>query len=329
MSEQAVNAALGAMASSASALSNLAAPAIEGKTSYKYTKKLLAEQFKYSQKAFDMENQRQDYLINNSVKLQRDALRNAGYSTADPNGTGVTAASPSNVATPSPSTINTPMSGFDLGRDILLGAQLRLERAQAMDLEASAKVKSAEARQKEKYADLYEVYGESEFKAAIDKMNAEQRRAVEEALLADQQRLNSIVLTDAQEEQIRTLTNIEYEKLAPTLKLIAAQTVQAEEAGKLNKAEAARAYQDIRESQQKIENLKKDYEMTDAEIAVANATLKKVQAEAAKMRWESKDAQTTWLRHEFDRLAHEQLGWKWRMCAEFLDTFKPFVFSFK
>lgn len=287
---------------------------------YLFQKKLMKRQNAYNIAQWNREVKRQNELLNLQAQFTKNSLRNAGYSTANPEGMTTQA-----TTSPSGQTPDIPSGGVHIEPDAGLLSQLRLQEAQTHELEASARAKEAEARQKEKYAELYEIYGEKEIVAALNKMTAEERKATEEALLADQQRLNSIVLTDAQEEQIRTMTKIEYDKLEPTLKLIAAETAQAEEAGKLNKAQAAKAYQDIKESQQKIENLKKDYELTDAEIAVANQELKKVQAEAAKKKWETKDAETRWMRNEFDRIAHEKLGWKWRMCAEFIDAFKPFV----
>lgn len=293
------------------------------KLNYKYQKRLMRLQNAYDVQQWNRENERQNFLLNNQVQFTKNSLRNAGYSVANPEGMTTQATTAPSGSTPDiPGNIT---SGWGNGSHPDLGAlsSIQLQQSQAHMAEAEARLKEAEARQKEKYADLYEIYGEQEWNAAIGKLNAEQRRAIEEALKVDQDRLNSIVLTDAQEEQIRTMTKIEYDKLEPTLKLLAAELVVAQTQGKLNQAKTAESYQAIKESQQKIENLKKDYEFTDAQIAVANQEVKRLGAEARKKRFESEKERTEWMQKEFDRIAHEKLGLTFRMAREVFDALNP------
>lgn len=70
-------------------LGNLAQSMIKDRTSYKYTKKLMGDQWNYQQQAFAMQNARQDELnkkyMDNFASVLKGSLDRAGYSTADPN----------------------------------------------------------------------------------------------------------------------------------------------------------------------------------------------------------------------------------------------------
>ena len=84
-------------AAAKSAASSAVAPAVNGffgaitmRRQFKNQKKLMALQNQYDIEAFNRENARQDWLMRNEDSLKRQSLENAGYSTADPNGTGVT-----------------------------------------------------------------------------------------------------------------------------------------------------------------------------------------------------------------------------------------------
>lgn len=84
--------------------------------------------FNYAKKMFNLENQRQDYLLNNADLIRKHSLEKAGYSTADPAGTGTTAATP--VAMPSAPSGNLSMPSINSGsiRDL---SSLHLQEAQA------------------------------------------------------------------------------------------------------------------------------------------------------------------------------------------------------
>lgn len=99
---------------------------------YKYNKKLMALQNQYSIEAFNRENDRQDWLLRNSAALQKQGLENAGYSTADPSGTGFEQPTTNNQDVPSnPSAQPFDMSKFGLAEAL----QARLVAAQAENLE--------------------------------------------------------------------------------------------------------------------------------------------------------------------------------------------------
>lgn len=98
---------------------------------YKYNKKLMALQNQYAIDAFNRENERQNQLLYNSAAMQRHGLASAGYSTADPSGTGFEQPAVANMDTPS-----NPSAPFvDFGRyDLLQAAQARLLNEQAENL---------------------------------------------------------------------------------------------------------------------------------------------------------------------------------------------------
>lgn len=90
-----------AAAATAQASASLAAPALDSRRAWKYTKKSMALQEKYNQAAFERENERQDYLMQNAYSINKQALKEAGYSAADPNGTGLQAPATNSMDTPS------------------------------------------------------------------------------------------------------------------------------------------------------------------------------------------------------------------------------------
>ena len=80
----------------------------------KQQEKLMAKQYEYAQKAFDAENKRQDWLMYNTPSIIRDSLKAAGYSPADPEGTGFAqGASNNNVEVPTAPSVSMPY--FDPG----------------------------------------------------------------------------------------------------------------------------------------------------------------------------------------------------------------------
>lgn len=85
-----------ASAATAQAAASMAAPAIKNRSSWKYTKKAMQLQNEYNTLAYERSRddsyKRQDYLMENANLITKKSLAAAGYSTADPNGTGVTPA---------------------------------------------------------------------------------------------------------------------------------------------------------------------------------------------------------------------------------------------
>ena len=91
--------------------------AITMRRQYKNQKKLMALQNQYDIEAFNRENARQDWLMLNEDSLKRQSLENAGYSTADPNGTGVTTPSVGNMDVPA--TPTAPLLSGSPGTDFV------------------------------------------------------------------------------------------------------------------------------------------------------------------------------------------------------------------
>lgn len=259
-------AAQGAAGSAIGSLFGLAAQ----RMNFNYQKKLMNEQWKYQQMAFDLENDRQDYLLANSNLIAKQALKKAGYSTADPNGTGVTAPATSTLDAPSQ-----PGSQIDIAQHALQGAQvvsnINLANAQSRNLEANARKTEAETDYQEMYNEIFRIYGKDNYEAATKGLQEEVKLRIAETLKTDQDRLNSVQLTEAQIKDINQRLDMDWIKLEPQVQLICAQAFEAEARGELSKAEIDKVWQDIKESQQRIVNLKKDLQLTDAQIAVCGA----------------------------------------------------------
>lgn len=233
--------------------------------------KLMEKQWQYQKKAFQMENERQDWLMQNSQSIAKAALAQAGYSTADPNGTGVTAAATGSMESPSQS----PPSA-DIGVAALQGAQvaanIKLANAQA------AKIESETDYQK-MYNELYAAYGKDQLLAALQNLDEDTQLKIATRLKTDQDKLNSIEVTDAMVKDIKERLDMDWAKLEPTVQLICAQAFEAEAKGYLSKAEIDKVYQDIKESEQRIKNLKKEIELDDAQIAVCYAQVANYEAD--------------------------------------------------
>lgn len=254
-----------ASAGIAQAAANIAAPAIEGKTAWKYTKKAMNLQNEFNIAAFNRSNERQDYLMENAQLIAKNALARAGYSTADPNGTGVSPANMQTQNTTSGPSVSVGMPNIDA-----ISAYATV--AQARKAEAEAKKVEAETDYQNMFNQLYSKYGEEQTKAALSNLQEDTKLKIAETLKTDQDKANSIQLTDAQVKDINDRLGMDWAKLEPQIQLLCAQAFEAEAAGHLNKAKISEVWQNIAESKQRIENLKKEYDLTDAQIAVAFAS---------------------------------------------------------
>lgn len=109
--------------------------------------KLMAKQFGYSQQAFQAENARQDYLLNNSPSIQKQALQAAGYSTADPSGSGFVSGASTNNNTldvpsvPSVGQMNIPNMGIMSGYGTLVQSKYIDSQTRLNDIEAKFRAK--------------------------------------------------------------------------------------------------------------------------------------------------------------------------------------------
>lgn len=122
----------GIMAGAAASTVNGVINARSARRSYKFSKKLMQAQAAYNADAFERENARQDYLLDNAYVINRQALKNAGYSAADPDGQGPQNMTNNNMDVPSGQQFQVPDNKFDL----LAGAQLTKTLAEAENIKA-------------------------------------------------------------------------------------------------------------------------------------------------------------------------------------------------
>lgn len=279
-----------------------------------------------STKAFQLENERQDYLMQNSQSIAKAALAQAGYSTADPNGTGVTAAPTGSMDSPTQSS-----PSADIGMAALQGAQvaanIKLANAQA------AKI-SSETDYQKMYNELYSIYGKATMKATLDNLNEDVKLKVATTLKTDQDRLNSIEMTEASVKEIEQHLEMDWQKLEPTVKLMAAQAYEAEQKGNLSKSEIIKVWQDIRESNARIQKLMSDINLNNAQIAVSYALVTNYAADTnlkiASTGKVTAEKGGQLLENKYNRLIYDvknSLGVPWNMAKEIIQTFVPFAGS--
>ena len=134
---------IGGAATAASTGASAAAGAVKNKRSYKYTKKLYGLQNEYNKEAFERENQRQNELMYQTDRMRRMSLRNAGYSEADPEGTGTSTPAVANMDVP---TAGQFMPGTFTGYDQFFGqaADAALKYAQAKNINQDTKNKQTQ-----------------------------------------------------------------------------------------------------------------------------------------------------------------------------------------
>lgn len=165
-------------ATAASTGASAAAGAVKNKKSYKYTKKLYAQQNEYNKEAFERENERQNWLMANEARLRRMSLRQAGYSEADPEGTGVSTPAVSNMDVP---TAGQFMSGTYSNYDQFFGqaADAALKYAQAKNINQDTKNKQTQSEiLQDSLNVLHETFDErvNEVKSKYYKLTKENRK---------------------------------------------------------------------------------------------------------------------------------------------------------
>lgn len=316
----------GAVSTGGTVVSSLLGQAFAGmdaKRSWKYTKKAMDYQNAINRQNWERENARQDWLLLNQQRLQKQALENAGYSTADPNGTGVTTAAINSLDSPSGGQFHSDAaqgSYLPTYQDLL---QTKLVEAQVGNLEAEAEKKRLEARFQEIQNWLNETYGAEQWEASIKNIQEDTKKKIAETLYTDQQRLNSIELTAAQVKDINDRLDMDWQKLQPTLQLLAAQTYQAKMAGKASEAQAALSYQLVKESAQKIENLQKELGLTDAQIGVAVAQAQLLGQEKKKLGWDTVKSSTESDLAQFERDVAKSMGIEFYQAKKVAETILP------
>lgn len=111
----------------------------QAKQQFKYQQRLMAQQQQYNMQAFEAENERQNWLMTHEDAMKRRSLEEAGYSTANPQGTGVSTPAVSNMDTPSgtaPMADYVPQVDIAQGQSILANARLQNSQASLNEIEA-------------------------------------------------------------------------------------------------------------------------------------------------------------------------------------------------
>lgn len=261
----------------AQTLGQAAINARSARKSYKYTKKLYAEQAKYNQEAFERENPRQDYLLSNIYSINRQALKNAGYSTADPNGTGMQAPSVSNMDVPTASQFDYGVPNFDLSGAMQTAAQLRLLDKQAENVEADTNKKKAETAGQEITNSWLYAQNEADWQkklAEVDKLKADGELSSTQAYVAKEML-----------EITRGKTEAEVNEINEHIKVYTQQVLQIEK-----QIEVAQEEIHTLRSQQRELRTRSDYNEKSSEVQEVQKRL--VEASERKTRLEG-DAQET------------------------------------
>lgn len=284
---------------------------IQGALNFRYQKKLMEKQNQYDIAAFERENARQDYLMENSQQIAKNALRQAGYSTADPNGTGVTAAPTNNMDVPQQASFNVP-----IGEMAMQGAMMA---AQLQNVRAQTEKTKAETDMQYLLNDLKALYGEDEVITNLNNIDSNTARNLAEAMKAQQDRINSIVITDATKANIEERLAMDWMKVFPELSIMAQQIENLKAQKKVTEAQEREVYQNIKESQQRIANLINENKLTSADIAVAKATKAKIEQETKTEKNRTSSAASNARVDKIEADAKSLLGSKYAASMEVVD----------
>lgn len=262
MTEAALTAIISGAAAATSGAAQGIGTSVKNKKGYKYTKKLMAKQQEYNLQNFQLQNQRQDWLLKNEQLLNKQALKNAGYSAADPNGTGFSPMqAPMPVSPSGQQFVNSPVDVSELSKLALLGSQIR-------NMDAQTKKVESETEGQDIQNWLNSKYGEQQIQSALANLDEDTKKKISETLYNDQQRLNSIQLTESQVRNIEERLDMDWQKLPLNLQVLAADAYEARESGNLKHAQISEVWQSIKESQKRIQKLQSDIGLNDAQIGV-------------------------------------------------------------
>lgn len=232
---------------------------------FKNQKKLMALQNQYAIDAFNRENERQDYLLQNQASIYKQSLQNAGLSTALAGIDGGAGGMPAATNMEAPSTPTAPLPDF--GKLDLMQARLVAAQAENIEADTQKKIKETEGQDIQNW--LNQTYGAQQWQAAIKNLDADTANKIAQESYTKQKELNEKGLTDAEINNIEKRLDWDFQKLNPELKLLAAQAYQATQSGDLSHTQQSEVWQNIKESGQRIENLQRELGLTDAQITVA------------------------------------------------------------
>lgn len=225
------------------------------------SKQLMMQQQQLAKQNFEMQNKRQDYLLTHSASMQRQNLVNAGYSPADPFGNGMSTPLTGNIQGPSNGSLGADFGKVDMMQAMRLGAEIR-------NIEADTQQKQAAAQGHMIDNNLKATYGAQQYESAIANLDASTQQQISQALYNDQQRLNQTNLTKAQVRNINERLDMDWQKLPPELKYLAAQTELADSSRALNYAKVQECWSIIAKAFQEIQLMKSQGLVNDAQVGV-------------------------------------------------------------
>lgn len=213
----------GAGTAAVSAAGQGAINARSARRSYKFTKKLWAQQNEYNKEAFERENARQDYLLSNIYAINKQALKNAGYSTADPNGTGMQAPSVSNMDVPTAGQFDYPAAQFDIAPYMMNAVDIMLKKAQAENVEANTAKTKAETEGQEITNSWLYAQNEADWQkklAEVDKLKNDGELSATQAFVAKEMLEITRGKTEAEVNEINEHIKVYTQQVAEIAKQI-------------------------------------------------------------------------------------------------------------
>lgn len=165
---------------------------------------LMKRENRYQKEMMKLQDQYQRKMMLDNMSLVKQSLMRAGYSTADPSGTGTSAPTVSAPSSSASGQVSAPsMPGIDIGA---LGSQI----AQARNLNSVAKLNEIEAQFKETELQSNIDYVKAQTKAIVDKLPGELK-------ILDQNLQNLVAnkqLTDEQKNKAVNETKLLVEQIA-------------------------------------------------------------------------------------------------------------------
>lgn len=229
------------------------------------------KQWQREKEMFQMQNDRQDWLLQNSALMQKKNLQNAGYSTADPNGTGVTAPS---VTSMNP--VDYVSAYNQIGNHATVAA---LQAAQVANLNAQTNKVNKETEGQEIQNYLNQTYGAKNWEATIKNLDAQTKQYIEEAAYKAQEKLNSIKMTDASVKNLNERLEMDWAKLPPSLKLLGAQADQITKSAELTEEQKKLVWANVSKAYKDVQKLQSEINLNYAQIEVAQNLAQKYIAE--------------------------------------------------
>lgn len=241
---------------------------------YKYNKKLMAQQNQYNIEAFEREKQ----AVRDMAGLQKEGLRQAGYSTADPTNTGISQISP-DAQGPSGSSMGVNLGSSNFGAAL---AQV----AQAQNLEAQTNLANSQADLVQRQSNMYNQLTN----AQIEEINARAEQARQSAKLSDQEYEQlEVMIPILQEKGFAEIYKIRAEArvMNRNLDLISKEIDKTIQETRTSKAQESANYASAESSRASAELSRQETEESKSRVAINEEEQKKRSAEAEKARYDA------------------------------------------